>query len=118
MAGEAIKGHLDALLLAVIADGPLHGYAVVERLRERSGGHFELPEGTVYPALHRLEADGLLGSSWSSVSGRRRREYALTRRGRRALGERTADWRTFAGAVDRVLGRGVPGDSAAGGLAA
>jgi DNA-binding PadR family transcriptional regulator len=103
MAGEAIKGHLDALLLAVLADGSLHGYAVLERLRERSGGHFELPEGTVYPALHRLEGDGLLASSWTTVGGRRRREYALTRRGHRALGERRTDWRAFAGAVERVL---------------
>lgn len=103
MAGEAIKGHLDALLLAVVAGEPLHGYAVVERLRERSGGHFDLPEGTIYPALHRLESDGLLTSSWSSVGGRRRRAYALTRRGRRALGERRDDWRVFAGAVERVL---------------
>ena len=103
MPGEAIKGHLDAMLLAVVADGPLHGYAVIERLRERSGGHFELPEGTVYPALHRLESDGLLASRWSSVGGRRRREYTLTRRGRRALSERSDDWRAFAGAVERVL---------------
>jgi len=104
MAGEAIKGHLDAMLLSVVADGPLHGYAVLERLRERSGGQFDLHEGTVYPALHRLESDGLLTSSWRSVGGRRRREYALTRRGRRALGERREDWLTFAGAVERVLG--------------
>src|SRR5438270_8875158 len=102
MAGEAIKGHLDAMLLAVVADGPLHGYAVLERLRERSGGQFDLPEGTVYPALHRLESDGLLTSTWSSVGGRRRREYALTRRGRRGLGERREDWRSFAAAVERV----------------
>ena len=86
MAGEAIKGHLDVLLLAVVAEGPVHGYAVVERLRARSGGRFDLPEGTVYPALHRLEADGLLESSWAVVEGRRRRMYELTDRGRAALG--------------------------------
>jgi DNA-binding PadR family transcriptional regulator len=103
MTGEAIKGHLDAMLLAVVADEPLHGYAVVERLRDRSGGHFELAEGTVYPALHRLESDGLLASRWSSVGGRRRREYTLTRRGRRSLGERRDEWRAFSGAVQRVL---------------
>jgi PadR family transcriptional regulator, regulatory protein PadR len=106
--GEAIKGHLDALLLAVLSDAPLHGYAVVEALRARSGGRFELPEGTVYPALHRLEADGLLSSRWSTASGRRRREYALTAAGRRALGERVAGWRSFAGAVESVLGASAP----------
>ncbi len=104
MAGEAIKGHLDALLLAVVAEGPVHGYAVVERLRARSGGCFDLPEGTVYPALHRLEADGLLRSRWAVVGGRKRRQYELTGRGRGELGERSAQWRRFAAAVEQILG--------------
>lgn len=98
-----IKGHLDALLLAVVADGPAHGYGIVERLRARSRGHFDLPEGTVYPALHRLEADGLLRSEWKTVGGRRRRQYELTRRGQAELGTRSEDWRRFAAAVERVL---------------
>jgi DNA-binding PadR family transcriptional regulator len=106
MAGEPLKGHLDVMLLAVVADGPVHGYAIVERLRERSGGHFELPEGTVYPALHRLERDGLLQSEWAVVGGRRRRQYELTDRGRAALGVRSDQWRRFAGAVENVLRRG------------
>ncbi len=103
MKAEALKGHLDALILAVIATGPAHGYAVIETLKRRSGGVFDLPEGTVYPALHRLEADGLLASSWVIASGRRRRVYKLTRRGHAALGERRGDWRLFAQAVDGVL---------------
>ena len=103
MANEELKGHLDVLLLAVIADGPVHGYAIVERLHSRSDGHFELPEGTVYPALHRLEADRLLSSDWAVVDGRRRRLYPLTKRGRSALGQRSGDWRRFAGAVERVI---------------
>jgi DNA-binding PadR family transcriptional regulator len=65
MRAEALKGHLDGLLLAVVAEEPAHGYAIVERLRDRSGGAFDLPEGTVYPALHRLEQAGLLKSSWA-----------------------------------------------------
>lgn len=109
MTGEAIRGHLDALLLAVVAEGPVHGYAALERLRVRSGGRFDLPEGTVYPALHRLEADGLLASRWTVVGGRRRRLYELTRRGRSELGERAREWRGFAGAVERVLGLGAKG---------
>jgi PadR family transcriptional regulator, regulatory protein PadR len=104
MAGEEIRGHLDALLLAVVADGPVHGYAIVERLRERSDGRFDLPEGTVYPALHRLESDGLLSSSWTTAAGRRRRQYELTNRGQAALGRRSTEWRRFAAAVDQVLG--------------
>ena len=103
MRAESLKGHLDGLILAVLADGPLHGYAVIEKLKRRSEGALELPEGTVYPALHRLEAAGLLSSEWSQGEGRRRRVYELTRRGRRELGERRTEWRDFARAVEAVL---------------
>lgn len=103
MKAEALKGHLDAMILAVVVGGHAHGYAVIEQLRQRSGGVFDLPEGTVYPALHRLEADGLLSSAWETASGRRRRVYRLTRRGQAALGARRGDWRAFAQAVEAVL---------------
>ncbi len=99
---EALKGHLDALILAVIATKPMHGYAVIEELRGRSGGKLALPEGTVYPALHRLERSGLLSSTWSD-GGRRRRVYSLTRSGRRELGIRRARWRDFSTTVEAVL---------------
>ena len=62
---ERLKGHLDLLLLAVLAGGRAHGYTVISALRQRSEGTFDLPEGTVYPALHRLEDAGLLSSSWA-----------------------------------------------------
>jgi DNA-binding PadR family transcriptional regulator len=107
MRAEALKGHLDGLLLAVVAEEPAHGYAIVERLRQRSGGEFDLPEGTVYPALHRLEQAGLLKSSWAPGATRRRRVYSLSAKGRRALGERRAEWGTFSRAIDSVL-RQVP----------
>jgi PadR family transcriptional regulator PadR len=100
---EALKGHLDPMILAIVGVGPAHGYAVIEQLRQRSGGVFDLPEGTVYPALHRLESEGLLASAWQTASGRRRRVYTLTRRGRAALGERRSDWHLFAQAVEGVL---------------
>ena len=103
MKAEALKGHLDPMILAVVGAGPAHGYAVIQALRQRSGGVFELPEGTVYPALHRLEADGLLASSWDTASGRRRRVYRLTRRGRSALSARRSEWQVFARAVEGVL---------------
>lgn len=104
MRAEALKGHLDGLLLAVVADGRTHGYGVIAALRERTDGAFDLPEGTVYPALHRLEKAGLLASAWSDDAPRRRRVYDLTPAGRRALGERREDWRGFTRAVDAVLG--------------
>jgi PadR family transcriptional regulator PadR len=103
MRGEALKGHVDGMLLAALAAGPAHGYAVIEALLEASGGTFDLPEGTVYPALHRLEQAGLIASRWSRVSGRRRRVYALTAQGRRALDERRGEWRQFAGAMEAIL---------------
>src|SRR5436305_3371908 len=103
MRADTLKGHLDALVLAVLREGPAHGYAVIEQLKARSGGAFDLPEGTVYPVLHRLEADGLLASAWSTSAGRRRRVYRLTRRGRTALVAQRADWTRFARAVEAVL---------------
>ena len=104
MRADTLKGHLDGLVLATLAEGPAHGYAVIEELKRRSGGAFDLPEGTVYPVLHRLEAEGLLASEWSEGSGRRRRVYRLTRRGRTSLAGRRRDWKLFAGAVETVLG--------------
>jgi PadR family transcriptional regulator PadR len=104
---ERLKGNLDALLLSVLAARPAHGYAIIAALRERSEGIFDLPEGTIYPALHRLEKAGLLGSSWAEADGRKRRVYALTDKGVAALAaERTAWWR-FAAGMQAVL-RGAP----------
>jgi PadR family transcriptional regulator, regulatory protein PadR len=100
---QALKGHLDVLLLAALEDGPRHGYAVKETLREGSAGRFDLPTGTVYPALHRLETAGLISGSWSTVDGRRRRTYQLTTAGRRRLHTDRRDWREFAAAITTLL---------------
>ena len=99
---EQLKGHLDSLILAVLREQPLHGYAVIQELKRRSHGELALPEGTVYPALHRLEGAGLLDSDWSD-GGRRRRVYRLTARGQRELGVRRESWRLFARTVEAVL---------------
>ena len=104
MKGQSLKGHLDLLVLAVLAVGPAHGYAVIERLRNRSGEVFDLPEGTVYPVLHRLEKSGLLISEWSTASGRRRRTYSLTKSGRASLQDEHRQWEQFSTAVGSVLG--------------
>jgi DNA-binding PadR family transcriptional regulator len=105
MKAEVLKGHLDGLLLAVLEAGPAHGYAVIETLRANSGGRFDLPTGTVYPALHRLERAGLVRSGWSVVGGRRRRTYELTGAGRRTLASERSRWSEFAAAMSTVLGQ-------------
>jgi PadR family transcriptional regulator PadR len=104
MPADLLRGHLDRLLLAALADAPGHGYEVTRRLRERSGGALGIPEGSLYPALHRLERAGLVESSWSTMDGRRRRVYQLTLGGDRAARESRREWQVFSAAVDRVLG--------------
>lgn len=99
-----LKGHLDALVLAALETGPTHGYAIIEAIRGRSGEIFDLPEGTIYPALHRLENAGLLKSAWTTPpSGRKRRVYELTRRGVDGLAERRLSWTRFAKAIEASL---------------
>jgi len=105
MRPELLKGHLDTLLLAVLEDGPQHGYAVIETLRAGTSGALDLPTGTVYPALHRLERAGLIASDWETVGGRRRRAYRLTTSGQAALDDQRAVWEQFSAAVTAILGR-------------
>ena len=101
---ETLKGHLDLMLLSVVAKTPGHGYAIAQALRERSDALIDLAEGTLYPALHRLERAGLVSGRWSEVNGRRRRVYHLTARGERALTQRRHEWDLFARTVDAVVG--------------
>jgi PadR family transcriptional regulator, regulatory protein PadR len=104
MNAERLKGNLDLLLLSVLASGPAHGYAIITAVRERSEGFFDLPEGTIYPALHRLEKSGLLASDWADARGRQRRIYALTDEGVAALAAERSQWGRFATGVQAVLG--------------
>jgi PadR family transcriptional regulator, regulatory protein PadR len=104
MPPDLVRGHLDGLLLAVLADGPGHGYELSRRVSARSGGELAAQEGSLYPALHRLERGGLVESSWDSVSGRRRRIYELTAAGRRRLSDARREWHAFSVAVGKVLG--------------
>jgi DNA-binding PadR family transcriptional regulator len=104
MSSEQLKGHLDPLVLAILEDGPAHGYAIIESLRERSGGVFDLPEGTIYPALHRLERAGTVTSRREVIGGRERRVYRLSISGQAALRERRTNWTQFSSAVSQVLG--------------
>jgi PadR family transcriptional regulator PadR len=107
MEAEMLKGHLDAIVLAALEAGPAHGYAIIETIKRNSNNTFDLPEGTVYPALHRLEAAGLLSSAWMTPpGGRRRRLYSLSKAGSAALADRRKAWDRFSQAVDALLGGG------------
>lgn len=104
MKNEQLKGHLDLLLLQILDGAPTHGYEIARALRERSDGAFDLPEGTIYPALHRLESQGLLISDWDTSGPRRRRMYRLTAPGHAALRTQRVEWARFVRGVGGVLG--------------
>jgi len=103
MATAHVKGSLDLLLMGVLRRGPGHGYAIIAALRERSDGEFDLAEGTIYPALHRLEQAGLVASSVEVAQGRRRRTYELTSRGRKAFATQRHDWQGYVNHMQAVL---------------
>jgi DNA-binding PadR family transcriptional regulator len=100
---ENPRGHLDLLLLAVLRGGAAHGYAIVASLSERSGGVCEFPEGTVYPALQKLERERLVASEWDRESARKRRIYRLTRAGFVALAKKTEGWKRMTRGVQALL---------------
>jgi PadR family transcriptional regulator, regulatory protein PadR len=103
MKADALRGHMDGIVLAVLNRGPLHGYGIIEALLVSSNGRLDVPAGTVYPALHRLERSGLISSSWQEASPRNRRVYALTPAGRRALDHERTRWQEFADVITTVL---------------
>lgn len=104
MRPDVLRGHLDGMILSVLEHEPLHGYAVMEALQARSGGALDLPTGTLYPALRRLERAGYLRSDWSTVAGRRRRTYRITASGKKMLTAERSAWRSFSTVVNGVLG--------------
>lgn len=99
-----LQGSLDLLILKTLALGPLHGWGISKRLRQISGDAFEVGQGSLYPALYRLEDRGWIAGTWgASPEGRRTRSYGLTSLGRKQLAAERAQWRTFAAAVELVL---------------
>jgi DNA-binding PadR family transcriptional regulator len=103
MEGDALRGHLELLLLAGLARAERHGYALIEWLRTQSDGALDLGEGSVYPALRRLEASGCVTSSWRADGGRRKRVYRLTKRGEERLRSDRQGWNELVRTVDLVL---------------
>jgi PadR family transcriptional regulator, regulatory protein PadR len=110
--GEAIRGHLDLLVLAALQSEPGHGYGVIARLRAESNGALDLPEGTIYPALHRLENARFLSSNWDDGRGPRRRMYTLTKRGETELTKKRGEWEALVQAVSAITDPQAPLGSA------
>src|SRR3954447_7485087 len=98
------QGTLDLLILKIVAVGAVHGYAIAQRLEQVSRGVVQVPQGSLYPALHRLENRGLLAADWKeSETGREAKFYRLTRKGRTQLGNEAASWQRLAEAVGLIL---------------
>lgn len=101
---ELLKGSTDALLLFLISQQAMYGYQLIKELDRRSQGYFRFREGTLYPALHRLEQQGLLASRWQHLAGeQKRRYYGITDKGSRVLRAKMAEWQGFSTAVNLVL---------------
>lgn len=103
MRTDNLRGHLDLVLLGTLAKAPGHGYAIIGSLKDQTGGVLDLPEGSVYPALHRLEDLGLVASEWDRVEGRRRRLYRLTAKGSEALAAEAKEWKRLSRSIETVL---------------
>jgi PadR family transcriptional regulator PadR len=98
------QGTLDLLILQVVALGPVHGYAIAQRLQQVSNDVVQVPQGSLYPALHRLENRGLLSADWKATeTGREAKFYRLTRKGKTELETETASWRRLTDAVALIL---------------
>jgi PadR family transcriptional regulator PadR len=101
---DFVQGTLDVLLLKILALEPLHGWAVSQRLKAVSGNVLQVSEGSLYPALHKLEVGGWITAEWKPTENNRRAKfYSLTRAGRKALAEQAADWERLSSAVSQVL---------------
>ena len=102
--GQLLKGTTPLLVLTVLRDGELYGYEIAQRIRERSGGAFAPSEGSLYPALHGLEAEGALQATWrDGDKGPRRRYYRLTPKGVALLAEHQAEWASFSQGIARAV---------------
>jgi len=102
--GELLKGSTESLLLSLVARQPMYGYQIGKEMQQRSSGFFHFKEGTLYPALHRLEKAGLVKGRWQQApSGQSRRYYHITARGTKALEEKLEEWRRFSTAVNLIM---------------
>jgi PadR family transcriptional regulator, regulatory protein PadR len=102
---DLVQGTLDLLLLKLLALEPLHGWAISQRLKQVSGDVLQVSDGSLYPALHKLEQEGWIKADWRiTENSRRAKFYALTRLGRAQLNKQAADWERLSGAISHVMG--------------
>ena len=100
---DLLRGSLDLMVLSVLAGGKKYGYLIQKEVREASGARVELPAGTLYPLLHRLEDDGLIRSSWDDSTGRDRKWYGLTAAGKKRLSAQAQEWADYAACIKQIL---------------
>jgi transcriptional regulator len=104
-----LQGTLDLLILRIVALEPLHGYGIVRRIEQMSGERLQIRQGSLYPALYRMEQRGLLAADWkTNESGKDAKYYRLTRAGRKALEEETEGWKSLRTAIDLILEGNLP----------
>lgn len=101
--GELVKGSAGMLVLKLLSEAPMHGYEIIKKMEERSLGVFSLKEGTLYPVLHALEAEGLTIAEWEGETNRKRKVYSITPKGTKRLKEKHEEWETVKVAVDRIM---------------
>ena len=102
---DLVNGTTVPIVLQLLGERPMYGYEMVKEVRERTGGAFEWKEGTLYPCLHKLEAERFIRGAWRKApSGKRRRYYRLMAKGRKELDKRAEEWALFADAVDAIMG--------------
>jgi DNA-binding PadR family transcriptional regulator len=101
---DLLRGSLDLMVLSVLADEPKYGYLIQKRLEEATAGRVSIPAGTLYPLLHRLEADRLIRSRWEEATGRRRKWYEITAKGKKNLVKQASQWQQYAECVTNVIG--------------
>ena len=101
---ELLRGSSDILVLSLLDRKTMYGYQIIKELEMKSNGEFSFKEGTLYPILHRLEADGIIESFWSeSESNRKRKYYKLTKKGKEALNKKQEEWQAFSDAVENIV---------------
>ena len=101
---ELLKGSTKMLILEMVKDENMYGYQMIKKLKEKSNNVFEFKEGTLYPILHSLEEEGSISSYWDDTTGKKRKYYAITTKGKKSLTEKNEEWKIFSESVNRIIG--------------